>query len=361
MQRYEYIDILRAIGIFAVLLIHISANFIYLPFGTVKTIYVGIDVMSQIGVPLFIYISGFVLTKKYYTALSLSAYYKKRFIKILPMYLICSIFYILFNHAWNWPNITAVGFVKALIFGESAYHLWFMFLLFQFYLLFPVFLVFIKRIPNKILFVSLFVLQTVWWGYSMQTADFPMLYRDFFISHIFYFFLGMFMARKDYAAITGKLKNMAAILSMLIVTGVISAYWLDGMRIYHSFYSIPKEFLMIPNGLSVLLYSSVILYLWLQRKYFLSLMSKSGKIMKCLLLIGQDAYEIYLVHLFFLLNIIQFVSHYNFTSVWYVPVAFTTTLALSLGLVEILKHIDYLLKTLYMNLIGTAKNLMKKR
>jgi len=76
---FKEIDILRAIAILGVLSIHVSAYFVYMKDITLLTFfYVSIDILSHFAVPLFVFISGFVLFNKYHDHMSYIKFCKSR-------------------------------------------------------------------------------------------------------------------------------------------------------------------------------------------------------------------------------------------------------------------------------------------
>ena len=92
----------------------------------------------------FVFITAFVLFRGYYrrTELRAGTFWRRRFNLILLPYLIWSVIYSMLGYADNpWPGLgMAVGETAAkIITGNAWYHMYFLMVSMQFYLLFPVF------------------------------------------------------------------------------------------------------------------------------------------------------------------------------------------------------------------------------
>ena len=67
-KRVYYLDILRVIACLSVIMIHVTANYLYTNFGSVNFVISNIiNSLSRIGVPLFVMISGSLLLNSEYT------------------------------------------------------------------------------------------------------------------------------------------------------------------------------------------------------------------------------------------------------------------------------------------------------
>ena len=123
----EEIDILRGFAILAVIAIHTSTNvskITYLNNLVISNII--INVFSQHGVPLFIFISGFVLSIKYYGIFPVTQFFKKRIRSIIPQHLIFSILYIAIFATLNDPP-SFLEIIYKILTASSAIHMWFSF------------------------------------------------------------------------------------------------------------------------------------------------------------------------------------------------------------------------------------------
>ena len=154
-ERIEYLDFVRAIAVILIIITHYNAAYVFgrevpafekciiteFPFG----IYVG-----DLGVSLFLIISGAALMYVYEEKLELVKFYKKRFIAIFPMFWMAYIVAVL-PKLGVWKNagidiprwrilVTLVGMDGYLSeFGQGFYVLgeWFLGFIILFYMVFP--------------------------------------------------------------------------------------------------------------------------------------------------------------------------------------------------------------------------------
>lgn len=138
-----------------------------------------IDRLSRISVPLFVALSGYGLSQKYAQKLFLGEFYKNRLLKLLPPYLIWSIFYFFF--AWFYYHWQMAGnpqdFLTLLVLGRVDYHLYFVPMIFQLYLFFPWLFLCWKKSPKLTLLVALLFQLKWFWLFSYHNqAPFNLKY-----------------------------------------------------------------------------------------------------------------------------------------------------------------------------------------
>ncbi|WP_068615393.1 acyltransferase [Paenibacillus tuaregi] len=141
-ERIPEIELLRAIAFIGVVFQHAVAHYGYLPGvqladGTLLALLV---ILSKFAVPVFIFITGMVLFYNYDGELVYRSFLSKRLKDIGIPFLIWSLFYMVLNHAVPgavFGEILAAA--ERLVTGKSSYHLWYVFMMIQFYLLFPLF------------------------------------------------------------------------------------------------------------------------------------------------------------------------------------------------------------------------------
>jgi surface polysaccharide O-acyltransferase-like enzyme len=141
-RKISEIDFLRGFAIFGVILIHISSYYTKMENTNILlSVNVFVDCFVSYAIPLFIFISGFVLAVNYYKDFSVWNFYKKRLSVIIPPYLFFSILYILFTSI----KIEPFGFelptwkeaLIRIITANGYFHLWFFALIIQFYIFYP--------------------------------------------------------------------------------------------------------------------------------------------------------------------------------------------------------------------------------
>lgn len=205
--RLEQIDILRAIAITAVIIIHsISINIIpFLAFQPQLNILIAIDQLMRFSVPFFFAISGYLLAAKYLNSkLEFASFFKKRAFRLIPPYLLWSaIIYFCLNFFFH--ETSPYNFLQIIFFGRADYDLYFIPALFYTYLLFPLILFFFKKWPlltlicsfslsaNVIIFTDLVrkgLLSVPFNWTDQQQYVFPLTW-------IFYFVLGIFLKQQQ--------------------------------------------------------------------------------------------------------------------------------------------------------------------
>lgn len=139
-------------------------------------------------------ISGFVLGLNYKDDYKITTFYKKRINKLLIPYLIWSVIYISIDFKAEGFSLSEIIF--KLLTGDGYYHLWFFFLIFQLYFLFP----FFRKILNNrgfILLATLLIIQIAFSYFTQELADegyFLPIIKKLFLTHIFYFGFGIWIA-----------------------------------------------------------------------------------------------------------------------------------------------------------------------
>jgi len=167
------IDIVRAFAIFAVVLIHATSEATYIPAaGTVsQKFFYSINQFGAFAVPTFILISGLVLFYKYYdkwTARDSLHFYGKRLISVVYPYLAFSAFYLVYYGYQNTGQLAfdIPTFLDKLPWGDASYHLYYMIIIFQFYLLFPLLITLAKstRVSTGLVVIGIIVQGGFYWA-----------------------------------------------------------------------------------------------------------------------------------------------------------------------------------------------------
>lgn len=133
-KRFIYIDVLRFVAIFLVILLHSSSDFVWNFSNTnvVNWLFVNsFYSLSAIGVPIFVMISGMLLLSKKGN-IAFEEFFKKQFMKVFVPFFAWSVFYVFYSHNFQLNGITLDS-----IASPAYYHLWFTYMLFGLYLLFP--------------------------------------------------------------------------------------------------------------------------------------------------------------------------------------------------------------------------------
>ncbi|USG68217.1 acyltransferase [Brevibacillus ruminantium] len=141
-ERIAELDYLRSFAFLAVVYQHVIGIYIRKPGVSEETSFLFgmLFHLMKFAVPAFVFVTGLVLFYNYYERLAYPRFIQKRFTEIIIPYLIWSLVYMVWHHdltGWNLHTFMLV--LKKWLTGTSSYHLWFVVMIFQFYLLYPVY------------------------------------------------------------------------------------------------------------------------------------------------------------------------------------------------------------------------------
>ncbi|WLR57800.1 acyltransferase [Mesobacillus subterraneus] len=140
-----------------VLLVHVSAAYFYQHDKQYNDYTFFINQISRFGTPMFAMMSGFLLFYQTRTrGFQLKRFLSSRFTKIGIPFLVWSVFYLLFTYFILKINPMRDGMESFLInflSGNAFYHLYFISIVFQFYLIFPILQLFRSKIMWPFLLV----------------------------------------------------------------------------------------------------------------------------------------------------------------------------------------------------------------
>ncbi|MDY9926371.1 acyltransferase [Methanosarcina sp.] len=368
-NRIEEIDYLRGFAILAVIAIHTSGNFTKISnINLLLIINVIIDVFSHFAVPLFIFISGFVLSLNYNIPLSKKLFYKKRAKSILPQYIIFSALYIVLNvvlsainDGLTLPSITEIIFY--LLTASSSYHLWYIALITQFYILYP----YITKKYNEFAdnnrtfyFISIIlIIQQIWIIAKATTETYlnsiayfnsivyfnaiiHILLTRVFLSHVLYFVLGIYICQ-NYKSVKAKILKTKywAILIVLIITLILSILWVKGIIEYGNYEKVPKEYFIVLDLIGSLYFPFIFLML-LVISYSFS--NKKSKYSNLILLLGKYSFGIYLIHVFYIQIMVEIIYpcfSIDYNQWIFYPLLFGSTVLLSYLNVQQIARLPY--------------------
>jgi surface polysaccharide O-acyltransferase-like enzyme len=200
-HRLQEFDILRVMAAFSVIAIHITAGY-----ATLTQLGYTLNQLVRFAVPMFIIISGFLLyyidqTTGYKSVLQ---FYRKRFGHVLWPYFIWTVLYFIVGLILAGKS-SSVGsmlsnFFDCLLWGTACYHLYFLVIIFQLYLIYPFLRLLMAKQPHFTLIITfLLTLSTQTLLYLNMINMLPLpaqwqkLYLVAFPVWIFYFTLGMYV------------------------------------------------------------------------------------------------------------------------------------------------------------------------
>lgn len=176
-ERIVFVDYIRVIACFMVMLVHASENFyaadasglagnVSMLANEANRFWVAFydGGVSRVAVPLFMIVSAFLLVPVK-QGVSMQQFYKRRFMRILPPFFCFMLLYTFLPLAWGgmtWEQ--SMNDLKMLPFNfpSMAGHLWFMYPLISLYLIIPVVSPWLERATAKEerMFIALFALST---------------------------------------------------------------------------------------------------------------------------------------------------------------------------------------------------------
>ena len=171
-ERILELDIFRSLAIMAVVVIHTTSETLAKTEGTQGYYpYLFINMFSKFAVPVFIFLSAFVLFYNYLDKplgkSMLRSFYTKRLLYILLPYLLISLGYFVLDVYLNGKMGLPAGeilqeFGMKLLTGKAHYHLYYMIIMLQLYLAFPLFLWWFQKKPSALPYAVLIGLAIQW-------------------------------------------------------------------------------------------------------------------------------------------------------------------------------------------------------
>lgn len=142
-QYIEELDIFRGLAFLAVVMQHVLGIFNrQADAGLADSAMMGMLFnAAKFAVPAFVFVSGMVLFYNYPEKVPYGRFVVKRFREIFVPYMIwTALYWVVFNGMPSLDLSSAAVYVRHVLLGTGAYHLWFVVMLFPFYLLYPLLL-----------------------------------------------------------------------------------------------------------------------------------------------------------------------------------------------------------------------------
>lgn len=193
-ERLQELDILKGLAIIAVVAIHaISqplAEFSQKSFDFKFMLF--LDQLARYAVPAFVAASGYLLAQKYQnTKINLVEFFKKRVMRLIPAYLVAILAIYIFFLTTHWKHdMTDDPLWEILLLGRMDYHLYFVPMIFQLYLLFPLLLKLYQKFKIKML-IATFLVQVLFYQYLAKTIFTDQQQYVFFGTWAYYFVSGI--------------------------------------------------------------------------------------------------------------------------------------------------------------------------
>ena len=346
-KRIIYLDILRIIAMFAVIIIHVSAiNWYDTSINSFSwQVYNIYDSLVRFSVPIFIMISGalFLNPKKEINTITL---YKKNILKIFITFIFWSLLYnlyqyrfiILDNQIFTMSNIRK--FIIDLFTGY--YHMWFLYVIAGLYIITPLLRSFTSN--RKLLeyflilsFILSFLINLLMYSSFISDIIASAMTRtniSFVLGYISYYCLGHYL---NYYSIKDKVKKIIYIL------GIISIIFTITITSYISIKNNMANEFFYKNLLPNTLFLSMMIFIFIKDHFSkITLPTRSKKIITYLTSLSLG---IYLIHPFviILLEELQIVPN-KFNAIISVPILVIITFICSSIITMIINKIPILKK-----------------
>ncbi len=304
---------------------------------------------AKFSAPAFIFITGFALLYHHEKQVHYQHYILEKTSELIVPYLFWTMIYLIASHSFSYGEA-----IKAVLAGTAAPHLWYVVMVFQFHLLFPIIFVVFHSVTRKIhskndvykiMAACVFGYAALTWlsvryifNGKPLTHSALLLYTDrSFLSYSFYFILGGTAALtlpnwRKYVMKYVPLNTFLFLILFIIVGYELLSF--DGVNNIHlqvSTYLKPSMFFYIVSELLLLYALSMTI---VQSRTF---------IYKILDFIGKFTYGAYLAHLFFLHICVKLLEPFALPtgSLVYGLVLFAATTALSVTSMFLLSYIPF--------------------
>lgn len=278
-EKLKELDYMRVIACIAVMIVHISATGVtdYIHGSFPNLFMIWLNRSLKFTTPIFIFLSGitgfYAYTNKEFKYLE---FLKKRLPKVVIPYLIwCFIYYITYINMNIYVENTRF-LIESILNGTMSYHLYFVIIIVQLYVLGPIFYNLVKKSKNRIITLVIAAIATAW---CVEYLTFELADRVF-LKYMFFYMLGIYVTL-EYDKFTSMIKKYKILIILGYVTmGLIyAAVSYYGLAIY-----------------SVVWFVFCIVSIFFVYYIGVLLKDKWKQIYGFVKLFGQSSYYIYLMH-----------------------------------------------------------------
>ena len=257
-QRLSGIDFLRVLSMLSVMMVHVTST--YLDYES-SVHFLGMNLAfflnqtTRFCVPMFFLLSGFSLGIRQKRE-SYFAFLKKRGLRVLLPYVVWTLLYEWSNvsfdlRAWMIQLKDLPWLFREILTGQAAPHLYFIPILFQFYLLYPLLNKWVRRRPLQSLAWTLVVTCLVQGGYMLQNfgllpqSQWPYLWMTFPFWCV-YFVAGLCLQKIDFPGLCALCQKNVG---MLLCLTVPAACLYSALSLYTGVLNAMKPGLILITGL----------------------------------------------------------------------------------------------------------------
>lgn len=346
-KRIEYIDFLRAFATLLVILVHIlSGRSIIVKWSDISffesIVYALFYSIAVLGVPLFLFISGYLLLDRNYNKESVIRFYKKNYFHLYLVYVIWFIAYAIFENIVGDYSFTFYSALKILLLMPDlivydliySFHLWYLPMILKIYLFIPILAILLKKFSDKFI-LTIYFLYFMYvfippmlsvMGYSLN-SDFILTFRFPYDKYFMYVLGGYFLKK----ALRTNIPNS------LIITVFIVSFFSSVIMLVKSLY------FHLPHDVLTVFVSAFTLMLVTGRYY-------KVKNSNFILNLSENSFAIYLVHLPILAMFYYavFLPHYGkYFRLFFISFPIVTLFPIVIFLTNIL--VNYLRKSKFLS------------
>lgn len=192
-KRIYSLDVARSLAIICVFLCHITETIFSIEYTSLnamgyplKGIPVVLMTVGALGVPIFLYITGFLLLRKSYDSQATAKFYRSRLLLLLIVSVIWTLCWRIGRCAISGMGFTLLTLIKDVFFasGNVFNHIWYLPMILNLYLLVPFLSNALHSLETKWIWLVLgigvfFAFVLPLWNLLCDAAGIPALYSDF--------------------------------------------------------------------------------------------------------------------------------------------------------------------------------------
>lgn len=301
-NSFLYIDYLRALAIFLVVIFHVSASYFIIYFNKNMSVFWVSDIINsfaRICVPIFIMVSGTLLLQKEKSDESIKLFLSKRFNKIFLPFVFWSIFYLIWRYTYSniYTNVTYVSIsesIKDFIQGNTYYHLWFIYMIIGLYLITPILRLIVKNANDSQILYFIFIWFIATPVYKILSVFLHIKVNvdlGFLTGYVGYYLLGFYLHNHQLNKSTKKVFYLLYTVSFLIL---LYGKYLSYIPAYH------KKFIYF-NGYTSpnIIFMSITIYIIFKNINY-KLNNIKPILNNLIVLVSRMSFGIYFIHVLLL-------------------------------------------------------------
>ena len=332
--RKHWIDWLRAVAAFAVVVIHVTAP-LYAQIATLHRtdwwIANVVNCAARFAVPLFVMLAGALLLGRDEDA---AVFYAKRAARLLPAFIFWSLFYLLFAWATGGDGLDLrERFVNAvLVTGATYYHLWYLPMFFGLMLVHPFLNAWLLgRRPERADLIAFFAV-IAFFAALHQAAELIETVKGLHLewAGAFAWFVGCYAA--GYVLETRLNRRLPNLLLGGVFVAVVAAGALGNFALVMATGLVQRQYLLPDSGVAVLAMTAALFCLFRQN-------AASLPQSRFVAAAAEASFGVYLIHPVFLYVLDHALPLPLRAAGWYVPLAALGVFLASLGTITALRRI----------------------